>query len=609
MTLPGLLSNLSLDLVSLKTAYADGVRVEDVFSEIIRRINVYGDPAVWISRVDASELIARARLMDQMSREERGRLALFGVPFAVKDNIDVAGIATTAGCPAYAYVPKESAEVVKRLVAAGAVVLGKTNLDQFATGLVGTRSPYGAPRSVFNKDYISGGSSSGSAVAVAAGLASFALGTDTAGSGRVPAAFNNIIGLKPSKGLLSTRGVVPACRSLDCVSVFALSAEDAGAIFHQAAVFDAGDPYARALMPSDPIVAGAKFTFAAPCAADLVFFGDSEAERLFGEALRRLEELGGRARRIDFAPFREAAALLYEGPWVAERTAAVGRFIEENPKDVDRTVASIIAGGRTRTAVEVFEAFQRLQILSRNIAGLMSEIDVLVVPTAPTTYTVDEVKAEPLKLNARLGTYTNFMNLADLCGIAIPAGFTTKGLPFGVTLCASAFGEARLLELGSRFQAALGLRSGGPLLNKTTQADAFIELAVVGAHMSGLPLNHELTSRGATFVERLRTTAHYRFYALAGGPPFRPGLIRAENGAGIELEVWRLPRAAFGDFMAGVPSPLCIGTVELSSGRKVKGFLCEASGLEGASDITSFGGWRAYMADKAVPVPEKAASD
>lgn len=601
--------SLSLDLVSLKSAYAEGVRVEDVIAEVIRRINSYGDQAVWISRVDADELLAKARVQDAMSREERGRLALFGVPFAVKDNIDVGGIPTTAACPAYAYEPKESAEVVKRLVAAGAIVLGKTNLDQFATGLVGTRSPYGAPRSVFNADYISGGSSSGSAVAVAAGLASFALGTDTAGSGRVPAAFNNIVGLKPSKGLLSTRGVVPACRSLDCVSIFALSAEDAGAIFHQAAVFDAGDPYARALMPSDPIVAGANFTFAAPRAADLTFFGDSEAERLFGEAVTRLEDLGGRARRIDFAPFREAAALLYEGPWVAERTAAVGRFLEEHPKEVDATVAAIIAGGRTRTAVEVFDAFQRLQILTRKIATIMSEIDVLVVPTAPTTYKVEEVKAEPVKLNSRLGTYTNFMNLADLSGLAVPAGIDATGLPFGVTLCAPAFGEARLLELGARFHAALGLGAGGPMLNQGLLDDAFIELAVVGAHMSGLPLNHELTSRGAMFVERVRTAPLYKFYALAGGPPFRPGMVRVESGAAIELEVWRLPRSAFGDFMAGVPAPLCIGTVELSTGRKVKGFLCEAAGIMGADDITSFGGWRAYMAAKAKPVPQQAASD
>tara|TARA_R110002124_G_scaffold35649_5_gene115795 strand:- start:1400 stop:3217 length:1818 start_codon:yes stop_codon:yes gene_type:complete len=605
------MKSLSLTLASLRAAYGEGVRVEDVMSEVLARIEAYSDKAVWIARADTGALIAQARALDAMSREERGRMALFGVPFAVKDNIDVVGLPTSAACPAFAYLPKESAEVVRRLTAAGAIVLGKTNLDQFATGLVGTRSPHGAPRSVFNADYISGGSSSGSAVAVAAGFASFALGTDTAGSGRVPAAFNNIVGLKPSKGLLSTRGVVPACRSLDCVSIFALNAEDAGAVFHQAAVFDAGDSYARALMPSEPIIAGAKFTFAAPRAADLTFFGDSEAERLFGEALTRLEDLGGRARRIDFAPFRDVAELLYEGPWVAERTAAVGRFMDENLKDVDPTVAAIVAGGRKRTAVETFEAFHKLQSLSRKIAAIMSEIDVLVVPTAPTTYRVADVMAEPVKLNSRLGTYTNFMNLADLAGLAVPAGIGANGLPFGITLCAPAFAEARLLELGARVHAALGLGAGGPALNARKTDEAYIELAVVGAHMSGLPLNHELTSRGAMFVERSRSSANYKFYALAGGPPFRPGMIRQAAGGGgsIELEVWRLPRAAMGDFMAGIPMPLCIGTVELANGRLVKGFLCEPEGIAGAEDITHFGGWRAYMAGKAAVIPVKAASD
>lgn len=593
------MKTLSLSLRSLKEVYAEGVRVEDVVSEVLRRVDAYADPAVWIARADAEALLMRARKLDSLSREERGRLALFGVPFAVKDNIDVAGLPTTAACPAYSYMPKQSAEVVKHLVNAGALVIGKTNLDQFATGLVGTRSPYGAPRSVFNSDYVSGGSSSGSAVAVAAGLVSFSLGTDTAGSGRVPAAFNNIVGLKPSRGLLSTRGVVPACASLDCVSIFALSTEDAGAVFHQAAVFDPQDPYSRALMPNDPVIAGASFTFAAPRAADLAFFGDSEAERLFNEAITRLEDLGGHAQRIDFAPFREVAALLYEGPWVAERTAAVGKFVEAHPKDVDPTVGGIILGGRTRTAVEAFEAFHRLQALTRKIAMIMTGVDVLVVPTAPTTYRVDEVMADPVRLNSRLGTYTNFMNLADLSGIAVPAGIGANGLPFGITLAAPAFREARLMELGARVHTALGLAAGGPQLQAKAEDESFIELAVVGAHMSGLPLNPELTSRGGMFVERTKTAPAYRFYALAGGPPFRPGLVRVETGgASIELEVWRLPRAAFGDFMAGVPSPLCIGTLELVSGRKVKGFLCEASGLQGAEEITRFGGWRPFMASK-----------
>ncbi|MBX3491451.1 MAG: allophanate hydrolase [Parvibaculum sp.] len=587
---------LPFSFPALREAGARGVRAEDIAVEALRRIAAYGDPAVWIARFPDEDVLARARALDALPREERARLPLFGLPFAVKDNIDVAGLPTSAGCPAYAYAPKESAPVVARLVAAGAIPVGKTNLDQFATGLVGTRSPHGAPRSVFNADYISGGSSSGSAVAVAAGLVSFALGTDTAGSGRVPAAFNNIVGLKPSRGLLSTRGVVPACRSLDCVSIFALTAEDAAEVFDVAAAFDAADPYARARMPETPAAPGAGFTFAVPRAADLTFFGDDEAARLFAAAVARLEAMGGQTRRIDFALFAEAAALLYEGPWVAERMAAVGGFIEAHPSGADPVVREIVLGGKKKTAVETFEALYRLEALKRRAAALFADVDMLVVPTAPTIYRVDQVMAEPVKLNSRLGTYTNFMNLLDMVGIAVPAGIGGKGLPFGITLCAPAFSEARLVALASRFAAAQGLAPGAPLLTHP-EDEGFIELAVVGAHMSGLPLNHELTSRGAMFVERTKTAPCYRFHALAGGPPFRPGMVRVQQGgAAIELEVWRLPRAAFGSFIAGVPQPLCIGTVEISGGRSVKGFLCEESGLDGAEDITALGGWRAYVA-------------
>ena len=582
---------------ALREARARGVRAEDIAAEALRRIAAHGDPAVWIARFPDEDILARARALDALPREERARLPLLGLPFAVKDNIDVAGLPTSAGCPAYAHMPKESAPVVARLVAAGAIPVGKTNLDQFATGLVGTRSPHGAPRSVFHADYISGGSSSGSAVAVAAGLVSFALGTDTAGSGRVPAAFNNIVGLKPSRGLLSARGVVPACRSLDCVSIFALKAEDAAEVFDVVAAFDAADPYARARMPETPAVPGAGFTFAVPRAADLTFFGDDEAARLFAAGVARLEAIGGQTRRIDFSLFAEAAALLYEGPWVAERMAAVGGFIEADPSGTDPVVREIVLQGKAKTAVETFEALYRLEALKRRAGALFADVDMLVVPTAPTIYRVDQVMAEPVKLNSRLGTYTNFMNLLDMAGIAVPAGVGGKGLPFGITFCAPAFSEARLVALASRFAATQGLAPGAPSLTQHTDDAGFIELAVVGAHMSGLPLNHELTSRGAMFVERAKTAPCYRFHALAGGPPFRPGMVRVpQDGAAIELEVWRLPRAVFGSFIAGVPQPLCIGTVELAGGRKVKGFLCEESGLDGAEDITALGGWRAYVA-------------
>lgn len=590
----------SFAISALHESYANGVRVEDVIKESLARIDAYGDKAVWISRVVEEIVLEQARALDALSPEKKARLPLFGLPFAIKDNIDLAGLPTTAACPAFSYAPAEHAVVVARLIAAGAIPMGKTNLDQFATGLVGTRSPYGAPRSVFNNDYISGGSSSGSAVSVAAGLVTFALGTDTAGSGRVPAAFNNIVGLKPSRGLLSTRGVVPACRSLDCVSIFALSAEEAATIFNQAACFDAKDSYSRARMPSDPIVPGEAFTFAVPRAADLTFFGDGEAEHLFSEAVERLESLGGRARRIDFAPFKEVASLLYEGPWVAERTAAVGRFITGHRKECDPVVADIVLSGANKKAVEAFESFYRLEELRRVVSTLMADIDVLVVPSAPTTYRVDELAKEPVKLNSRLGTYTNFMNLLDMSGIAVPAGIGANGLPFGITLAGPAFGEVRLVELARRFGTALNLAPGAPALNQKIEDATSIEVVVVGAHMSGLPLNHELTSRGAIFLERTKTQSCYRFYALAGGPPFRPGLVRVDEGGGaIEVEIWRMPRVQFGGFMAGIPSPLGIGTLEIAGGRQVKGFICEPSGLTGAEDITALGGWRAYMAQKA----------
>ncbi len=458
---------LSFSLPSLRAAFASGVRAEDVAREALARAEACNDPAVWISRFEDEEVLARARALDALRQEQRALMPLFGVPFAVKDNIDVAGIPTTAGCPAYAYQPKEDAFVVARLVAAGAIPIGKTNLDQFATGLVGTRSPLGAPRSVFNHEFISGGSSSGSAVAVAAGIVSFALGTDTAGSGRVPAAFNNIVGLKPSRGLLSTRGVVPACRSLDCVSVFALTVADAGAIFDAAAIFDPADIFARTRMPETPSASSGGFTFAVPRASDLKFFGDDEAACLFEAASERLEELGGRARWIDFSMFEEAAALLYEGPWVAERFAAVGDFIEKHGAETDPTVRGIVLGARERSAVETFEAMYKLEALKRRAQRLFAEIDLLMVPTAPTIYRVADVMAEPVKLNSRLGTYTNFMNLLDMAGIAIPAGIReagpAAGLPFGVTFCAPAFSEARLAAFASAFETAQGLAPGGPV--------------------------------------------------------------------------------------------------------------------------------------------------
>jgi allophanate hydrolase len=587
------MKTLDFTLPELTAAYRNGAKVTEVISEAIARADAYDDPAVWISRASKDVLLARAKALDDMPADARMRLPLFGVPFAVKDNIDAAGLPTTAACPAFAYQPAQSAFAVARLEAAGGIVIGKTNLDQFATGLVGVRSPYGAPRSVFNKDYISGGSSSGSAVAVAAGLVTFAFGTDTAGSGRVPAMLNNIVGLKPTKGLLSTTGVVPACRSLDCISIFATTVQDARTVLSVAAAFDPADPYARPSMPAVP-APGGPLRFAVPADKDLEFFGDTENARLFAEMVARLEAMGGEKVVIDLTPFRETAILLYDGPWVAERTAAVGDFVSAHEAECDPTVAKIVLGGKNKTAVDAFKAIYRLEEFRRQTALVLAGVQFLLVPTAPTTYTVEALKADPVTLNSRMGTYTNFMNLLDLAGIAIPAGFGSTGLPFGVTLVGPAFTDMRLAGFAQTIMDALKLTPGGPQRRKIM--DERLEIAVVGAHMTGLPLNHELTSRGGRFVAASRTSPNYKFYALAGGPPFRPGLVRTEGGASIELEVWSLPLAEVGGFLAGVPSPLAIGTLELEDGRKVKGFLCEQAGLTGAQDITSTGGWRKFLA-------------
>lgn len=607
----------SFDLESLRAAYTMGTLTPAaVVAEAYRRIRGRGDDHVWIHLRPESEVRAEAEVL--AARRAAGEVfPLFGVPFAVKDNLDVAGLTTTAACPAFAYIPAVDAEVVRRLRAAGAIVIGKTNLDQFATGLVGVRSPYGAPSCVFDPDYISGGSSSGSAVAVAAGLVAFSLGTDTAGSGRVPAAFNQLVGWKPSKGLVSTRGLVPACRSLDCVSVFALTCADAAAVAGVVSAFDPADPYSRpapAITPSFP----AAFRFGVPRSSQLEFFGDAAATALYAGAIDRLRSLGGQAVEIDFTPFADTAALLYAGPWVAERLAAITPFADLHPEALHPVTAKIIGAARGLSAVDAFRAFYKLEELRRAANSEWARMDVLLLPTTPTIYTHAEVSAEPILLNSRLGIYTNFVNLLDLSAVAVPAGFRPDGLPLGVTLMAPAFGDAALLALGARLHAAAGGTLGGtgvPLSTVSAPSrlpDAFrpspaadaILLAVVGAHLSGQPLNHQLTSRGATLLRATRTAPDYRLYALARTSPPKPGLVRSPGfspvlapgaPAGIEVEVWSLTPSAFGAFTAEVPAPLAIGNVALADGSAVKGFICEPAALDGATDITHHGGWRAYL--------------
>ena len=453
-----------LEIAALRGAFLGGaISATQLADRVLARVARSDDPAIWISRSSETEVRARARELDAEAAADPStvaRLPLFGIPFAVKDNIDVAGMPTTAGCPAFAYTPTETAPIVARLLAGGAVLLGKTNLDQFATGLVGTRSPYGVPRNPFDARFIPGGSSSGSAVAVATGLVSFALGTDTAGSGRIPAAFNNLVGLKPTRGLLSTRGIVPACRSLDCVSIFALTAQDASAVFDVAAFFDADDPLARAPDAAAALRFGSRFRLGVPKRRDLEFFGDREAAELFGAAIGILEEAGGTRVEVSFAPFRNAGQLLYEGPWVAERLHTTQALLNENPGAVLPITRSILEDARRYSALDAYRAQYELAALRRAVDGAFATVDVLLLPTAGTNYQIAAVAAEASRLNTNLGLYTNFVNLLDLAAIALPAGFGESGLPFGISLIAQAFRDSAMLDLGTRFQQIVGLPLG-----------------------------------------------------------------------------------------------------------------------------------------------------
>ena len=591
----------AFDIASLTAAYAAGTDPVEIINTIYDEIERIGVRPVWIS------LVPRQRALERIAEIKRQRaggedLPLYGIPFAVKDNIDVAGVPTTAACPAFEYVPAHSATVVEKLCAAGAIVIGKTNLDQFATGLVGVRSPYGIPSCVFDSDYVSGGSSSGSAVAVASGLVSFALGTDTAGSGRVPAGFNNIVGLKPTKGWLSTRGVVPACRSLDCVSVFAGCTEDALAVAEIAGGFDADDPFSRDQVQR--VDYAVPFRFGVP-KDPLDFFGDDQAEMLFKAAVARLEAIGGEKVVFDFAPFRETANLLYSGPWVAERMAAIETFASSHASDIDSTVRDIILGATKINAVDTFKGQYRLAGLARATESEWLRMDVMLLPTSGTIYRIADVLADPIRLNSNLGAYTNFVNLLDLSAIAVPAGFRSNGLPFGVTLLARAFEDTMIAQIASKLHRSLDEPKIGatghvvPGVQDTTVATAkndVIEIAVVGAHLSGQPLNHQLTARGARLIRTAHSAEGYSLYALADSKPARPGLVCDRIGRGrIEVEVWAVPTTTAGSFLAEVTPPLSIGTMTLEDGSQVKGFLCEAHAVVRADDITHFGGSRAYM--------------
>ena len=600
------MNDYALDITRLRAAYEAGETTpREVIAEVLARIAAHDDDAVWISRRPDADLLAEAeRLGDRFT--DRAQLPLYGIPFAVKDNIDVAGLPTTAACPAFEYRPPDSAPVVERLVAAGAIVIGKTNLDQFATGLVGVRSPYGVPRNTFDPAMVPGGSSSGSAVAVAAGLVSFALGTDTAGSGRVPAAFNNLVGLKPTRGLLSNRGMVPACRSLDCISIFALTVPDAVAVLDVAQGFDDLDAYSRlqpagfrAALPRPPNA----FTFAVPHQAQLEFFGDVEAQTLFAEAVSRAEALGGTRVEIDFAPWIEAANLLY-GPWTAERTAAIGPLLAVEPDVLHPVTRRIIEAGLAPKAVDTFEAQYRLQELAQAIRPVWETADCLLVPTTGTAFSLADLEAEPIARNSDLGYYTNFTNLLDLAAIAVPSGFKTNGFPVGVTLIGPAWHDAKLAALGHAMHQAMNGPLGAtgqptppsPVLDAAIATYPTIELAVFGAHLTGGALNPQLRALGGRFVRPCHTAARYRMVALPG-KILRPGLIDAgDEGRSIQGEVWSLPTASLGAFLGTIARPLGLGRVELAAGESCLGFICEGGALvAGATDVSQFGFWPAFL--------------
>ncbi|MCX5515029.1 allophanate hydrolase [Kaistia algarum] len=594
-----------LDIATLQAGYRSGAFSPlDVAEAVIARLAAWPDTAVWINRFSDGAIRDAARALMESGRPDEAK-PLWGIPFAVKDNVDCAGLPTTAACPAFAYDVDEDAYVVARLKAAGALLIGKTNLDQFATGLNGTRSPYGAPRSVFDDRYISGGSSSGSAVAVASGQVAFALGTDTAGSGRIPAAFNNLVGVKPTRGLLSTFGLVPACRSLDCITVLATTVGDADLVRRVAEGFDPADPYSR---PMQPAPLPASFRFGVLAGTEREFFGDTDVERLYDQAIRRLEDLGGTAVAIDYAPFRECALLLYGGPWVAERLAAIESFVGEHADDMDPTVRGIVEGARKYSAVDAFRGQYELEELRQRTDREWAKMDVMLLPTAPTIYTVDAMRADPVTLNSNLGRYTNFVNLLDCSAIAVPAGFREDGMPGGVTLIGPAFADSALAALGDRLHRAEPFGMGRdrhaalPAACKVEAAEAdLIPIVVVGAHLSGMPLNHQLTDGGGVHVKTCHTAPGYRLYALPGTMPPKPGLVRdpAYHGGGLEVEVWALPPAAFGVFVSAIPAPLGVGKITLDDGSAVSGFLCEPYAVKGARDITDLGGWRAYVTDSA----------
>jgi len=599
--------SMSLDIANLYAAYQQGnLTPTALIDELLAQADSHGKDFAWITRLDREQL---APYLQRLEGESPETLPLYGIPFAIKDNIDLAGIPTTAGSPAYAYTPTESAFVVQQLIDAGAIPMGKTNLDQFATGLVGERAldVYGTPANAFDPTLVPGGSSSGSAVVTAAGMVSFALGTDTAGSGRVPACFHNLYGVKPSLGLLSTRGVVPACATLDTISLFALTADDGAKVLSVTTAYDDQCAWSRrhdfAVHGKHYGKAPAAFRFGVPLESQ--WQTDAAYTQGMHQAIAELEALGGEKVELDCLPLLAAARLLYEGPWVAERYHVIRGLMESNPDAVHPVTFQITQGGATQLAVDAFDAGYKLAEYKRQADALISQVDVMLTPTTVTHPSKAEVAADPIGVNSRLGTWTNFINLLDYSALAVPVGFSERDLPVGITLFGPAFADLTLLSLARALEARLMLPLGAtgiphsPLAEFSVSAqDGSMEVVVCGAHLKGLPLNHQLTQRGGVLISTTQSAPRYKLFALAGGPPKRPAMLRDENGQAIEVEVWRLPIETVGSFLAGIPAPLGLGQVELADGNWKCGFICTAGALNEAGeaeDITEFGGWRSWL--------------
>lgn len=618
--------SLPFDISSLHAAYQRGLAPRAVLAEVHRRIGIADDPGIFIDLFDDADLQAQC---DTLGGFDPTIKPLWGIPFVVKDNIDVSGRLTTAACPAFATGAEHDAVVVARLRAAGAIVVGKTNLDQFATGLVGTRSPYQPPRNPVSNTLVPGGSSSGSAVAVAHGIVSFSLGTDTAGSGRVPAALNNIVGLKPTLGLISARGVVPACRTLDTVSIFALRVDDAYQVLTTATAFDPDDPYSRdigiaphtaPLRNNLPGVGSvlANRTIGVPDDPSLARFGEPVHNEMFAGAVLQLKALGASVYPIDFSDLFAVADLLYSGAWLAERYTVIEALLTDQPDAVFPVTRQLVGAASGISAAQAFRDGYELRALQRRCNSLIGAFDALCVPTIPTLVTLEQDRNDPVGPNNLLGRYTNFVNLLDMAGIAVPVTRRADGLPGNVTLLGQAGSDNQLATFAAVLSDAMPVspgvtgwdydtasgdssadaQAGGAALPagiKALTGANETAIVAVGAHMSGMPLNHELTGLNARKLCAARTRPGYRLYKLAGGPPPRPGLVRDASGDNIAVEVWALPTDRVGEFLSRIPSPLGLGTVFLENDEPVTGFICESAGLDGATDVTAFGGWRSYI--------------